>query len=195
MGRKSIDKGRRSDIERTDPWLIELLPLIQDEQLDKLSINRLSELMGKSKSTIYQYFKTKEDIYDRLVDLRIEMIQNSINLNEINADILDTFESFMITVCQGLEGISSHFLNQLQQSYPEIWSKVDFFMKSILSFFENLYTKGMEQKVFKKYPIPLLLSLDQYFMYQFITNLNQSKVNVDHMIRHYMRLRLDGLIM
>ena len=72
MGRKSLQKARKGPNSKTENWAKTLLPLLQTLKLDSLSMNTLSKLMGVSKSTIYEYFSTKEEIMDYVVAHKIE---------------------------------------------------------------------------------------------------------------------------
>ena len=92
MGRKSIDKERIQNTQKTDAWLEGLLPLLQDKDLAKLNMDQIAELMSKSKSTIYQYFRTKDEIFDRLVVLKLNQVQDSISSNHDNSATLALYE-------------------------------------------------------------------------------------------------------
>ncbi len=193
MGRKSLDKQRITNHAKTDQWLRMLLPQLQDQDLSKISMNELSQLIGKSKSTVYQYFRTKEEIMDRLVEIKLSEVQESIAMDASNRHVLDTYEYFVMKVCQGLDGISIQFMNQLKQAFPSIWTKVEAFMNQVLTFFESLYQRGIAEGTFKPMPIPMLIALDEFFMYQFMVDPNRSTEPVETLVRYYMRLRLDGL--
>ena len=192
MGRKPLDKERNKNQSKTDLWLITLLAELQDQDLSKLSLNRLSQLMGRSKSTIYQYFSTKEEIIDRLIEIKLIEVKESIIIDE-RMTVLETYEYFVMKVCQGLDGISIHFMNQLKVAFPIIWLKVEGFMNQVLIFFEGLYQRGMDEGIFMPYPISMLLAIDEFFMYQFMINPRRSIEPVETLVRYYMTLRLEGL--
>jgi len=192
MGRKPLDKERNKNQSKTDLWLITLLAELQDQDLSKLSLNRLSQLMGRSKSTIYQYFSTKEEIIDRLIEIKLIEVKESIIIVE-RMTVLETYEYFVMKVCQGLDGISIHFMNQLKVAFPIIWLKVEGFMNQVLIFFEGLYQRGMDEGIFMPYPISMLLAIDEFFMYQFMINPRRSIEPVETLVRYYMTLRLEGL--
>ncbi len=192
MGRKSLDKERNKNQSKTDLWLIILLAELQDQDLSKLSMNRLSQLMGRSKSTVYQYFSTKEEIIDRLIEIKLIEVKESIVIDE-QMTVLETYEYFVMKVCQGLDGISIHFMNQLKVAFPIIWLKVEGFMNQVLIFFEGLYQRGMDEGIFMPYPIAMLLAIDEFFMYQFMMDPKRSVEPVETLVRFYMTLRLEGL--
>ena len=193
MGRKSIDKERIQNTQKTDAWLEGLLPLLQDKDLAKLNMDQIAELMSKSKSTIYQYFRTKDEIFDRLVVLKLNQVQDSISSNHDNSATLALYEHFVMRICQGLDGITIRFMNQLKEVFPSVWVKVEGFMNDVLAFMESLYRRGIKEGIFKDYPISILIGMDEFFMYQYITQSDRPISDVDTLVRYYMTLRLVGL--
>ena len=193
MGRKSIDKERIQNTQKTDAWLEGLLPLLQDKDLVKLNMDQIAELIGKSKSTIYQYFKTKDEIFARLVDIKLDQVQDSISGNHEDKSTLELYEHFVIRICKGLDGITIHFIDQMKTVFPAAWAKVELFMNQVLAFMETLYLKGMNEGIFKNYPLSILLGMDEFFMYQYITRPDRPISDVDELVKHYMSLRLEGL--
>ena len=193
MGRKSIDKERIQNTQKTDAWLEGLLPLLQDKDLAKLNMDQIAELIGKSKSTIYQYFSTKDEIFDRLVVIKLNKVQGSISSNHDNSTTLALYEHFVMRICQGLDGVTIRFMNQLKELFPSVWVKVEGFMNEVLAFMESLYRRGINEGIFKAYPLSILLDMDEFFMYQYITRPDRPISDVDELVRHYMSLRLDGL--
>lgn len=193
MGRKSLDKQRIANDAKTDLWLENLLPLLQDRNLAKLNMDQIAKLIGKSKSTIYQYFKTKDEIFARLVDIKLDQVQDSISGNHEDKSTLELYEHFVIRICKGLDGITIHFIDQMKTVFPAVWVKIERFMNQVLAFLKTLYLKGMNEGIFKNYPLSLLLGMDEFFMYQYITRPDRPISDVDELVRHYMALRLEGL--
>lgn len=193
MGRKSLAKSRKNNDGYTDEWVHDLLPKLQNEDLKKLSINDLAQLMGKSKSTLYEYYSSKEDIYKHVVTERLTLVQDSVDMNLDTDDIVLTFESFMIQICRGLEGITARFLGELKMHYPDIWELIESFLQLIISFFTSLYKAGIQTGVFVNYPISLMIALDKTFMQELVTDESIHQGNIDQLVKQYMGLRLDGL--
>jgi len=188
-----LDKQRIENDAKTDLWLENLLPLLQDRNLAKLNMDQIAKLIGKSKSTIYQYFSTKDEIFDRLVDIKLQQMQDTISGNHDNKSILELYEHFVISICKGLDGITIQFIDQMKTVFPAVWVKVEDFMSQVLSFLETLYLKGMKEGIFKNYPLSILLGMDEFFMYQYITRPDRPISDVDELVKHYMALRLEGL--
>ncbi|MEL6253373.1 MAG: TetR family transcriptional regulator, partial [Bacteroidota bacterium] len=69
MGRKSTDKKRKKLSPKMLIWLKELLPLVQEMNLKEMSMDELAKVGKKSKSTLYEYFVSKEEIIAAAVRL------------------------------------------------------------------------------------------------------------------------------
>ena len=62
MGRKSIDRSRKNITNKVNKWLEILLLNLQNKDIEKLTIDDFAILSKKSKSTIYSYFQSKEEV-------------------------------------------------------------------------------------------------------------------------------------
>ncbi len=198
MGRKSIEKNRKEIDKKVDDWLRNLLPLLQNEPLQKLSINKLAKLMGKSKSTVYEYFTSKEEILLKTARLLIDDLKQLIFdpiIKQETKSVTESYTNFMSALCNTLSGISLSFLNDLKNHYPTVWAEVDLFIEDLLFHISEIYKKGIKQKEFRKYSVDLMLMMDRFFVSQVVTNAStlDNKLTVDVLIKEYLELRLNGL--
>ena len=110
MGRRSTDKKRKALTERSKVWLRDLLSKLQDKDLSKLTLDEHAAMIGKSKSTIYSYFSTKEEIYISLVHLVLDDIASLGSVEVEEEDMEAALKMVMIRISKGIEGISIDFL-------------------------------------------------------------------------------------
>ncbi len=197
MGRKSIERARKPLNDKARSWVRQLVPLLQDQKLDKLTLDELAVLMGKSKSTIYSYFSTKEEIYQTTVQLVLNDLAESISEEEIKEqNMAVVLRSMLLTIAKGIEGISINFLEQLQKHFPEIWATIEDFTDNLLATFESIYEKGMEEGSFRSFNLPLLLALDRHFVMSIMTdskNFSDQGMGLDDLVVEYLELRLNAL--
>ena len=197
MGRRAMDRARKPLTEKAKTWVKDVVPLLQDKELDKLTLDGLAELMGKSKSTIYSYFSTKEEIYLTavqlvLTDLDIVKISKAVE----GDDMEKALRSMLMQISQGIEGISISFLEQLKLQFPQVWAMIEEFTSMVLTSLEFIYTKGMEQGTFKIFNVSLLTALDRHFVMSIMTNAStfaSQGMSLNDLVKEYLELRLAAL--
>lgn len=198
MGRKSLVKDRKNKDKKVEQWTLAILPKLKHEDLGDLTMDDLAVLMNKSKSTIYQYFTTKEEIFEYITQVRIDYLYAY--KDEITGEIsqLDYhYETLARILTEGAKDISSFYLKQLQEHYPTAWKIIEDFLFGLLEDLKQFYIYGIEHKLLKPVSIELLTKLDQYFIMQLITDdkfFNQTKETLESIIKDYMFLKFEGLM-
>ncbi|MEO1053399.1 MAG: TetR/AcrR family transcriptional regulator [Bacteroidota bacterium] len=197
MGRKSIDKERKPITDKAKSWIRELLPLLQGQSLDKLTLNELCTLMGKSKSTIYTYFETKEEIYQTAVRLILEGLEPILSSKVEEGDNMEqVYRSMLLQISEGIEGLSINFLEQIQINFPDIWLIIESFTTDLLGKFERVYEIGMCSGEFKRFNISLLMAMDNHFVMSIMTNSTQFSdqgLSLNDLVSEYLELRIRAL--
>ncbi|PKV51804.1 TetR family transcriptional regulator [Aquimarina sp. MAR_2010_214] len=197
MGRKSILKNRKEKNIKVEQWTLAILPKLKTTDLGELTMDDLALLMKKSKSTIYQYFTTKEEIFEYITQVRIDYLYTY--KNQITEEILKLdykCETLGRILLEGTKDVSSFFLRQLQQHYPTAWKIIEEFLSSFLEDLKQFYILGIKNNIFKPVSSELLVKLDEYFIRQLITDdnfFNQTKETLESIIRDYMYLKFEGL--
>lgn len=197
MGRKSIDRQRKPLTDKAKRWVRELTLLLQDKDLNKLTLDQLADLIGKSKSTIYSYFSTKEEIYFKVTELVLEDLSfvSSPKILE-GKDMAQALKDILFTISIGIEGISIRYLEQLQKHYPEIWEVIEQFTQKVLFNLAMIYEKGMQDGSFKRFNISLLTALDSHFVMNIMTDASsfgEQGLSLKDLVKEYLELRLSAL--
>ncbi len=197
MGRKSIERVRKELTPKAKTWVRDLVPLLQDKALDKLTLDELAELMGKSKSTIYSYFSTKEEIYQTAVQLILDDMIFVISSKATDGDDMEAvLRTMLMKIGEGIEGISISFLEQIQSHFPEVWSIIQHFTDKLLDNFEVIYKVGMQEGTFRRFNLELLLALDQHFIMSIMTDAQKFKghgMSLNDLVTEYLELRFSAL--
>ncbi|MGB0524802.1 MAG: TetR/AcrR family transcriptional regulator [Flammeovirgaceae bacterium] len=197
MGRKAIERKRKPLTEKVKAWVRELVLMIQDKPIHALTLDELAELIGKSKSTIYTYFSTKEEIYQTGVQLILESIKEVISPKAIEGDDMElVLRAMLFKISEGIAGISIRFLEQLKIHFPRIWQVIEMFTDKLLANLERIYQKGMQTGVFKPFNISLLTALDRHFVMSIMTNATQFShqgMSFNDLVTEYLELRLSAL--
>ena len=197
MGRKAIVRERKPLNDKARSWVRDVVPLLQDQALDKLTLDQLAELMGKSKSTIYSYFSTKEEIYQTAVQLVLDSLVDTISPEAIEGENMEVvLEQMLMTISKGIEGISIHFLEQIQKHFPDVWLIIEGFTDLLIANFKEIYSRGMRAGTFRPYNLELLLALDKHFVMSIMTDASKFEeqgLTLNQLVKDYIELRLFAL--
>ncbi|WP_299610380.1 TetR/AcrR family transcriptional regulator [uncultured Aquimarina sp.] len=198
MGRKSIHRERKDKSKKVEQWTQALLPKLRNTELGELTMDDLAKLMNKSKSTIYQYFVTKEEIFEYVTQVRVDQLKAY--KNEISIEIMGLgyqYEALAKILAEGVKDISPFYLKQLQMHYPSAWDIVEHFLQGLLKDLKEFYIFGIENKIFKTVSPELLIKLDEYFIMQLITDhtfFNDNQKTLESAIKEYMFVKFEGLV-
>lgn len=198
MGRKSIDKERKPLSKKATLWVEELFFILQDKKLNQLTLDEIAASINKSKSTIYTYFKTKEEIYETVILMVLSNLEDAIyeELPE-NVDIVDLYEELFFKICKGIDGMSIGFLNQIKRFYPNVWAKVYEFTNNVLNTLNLIYVEGMKLGRFNQFNTKLLIAMDEAFIMSIMTDVSRFKednLSLENIVNQYFKLRMKALI-
>lgn len=198
MGRKSSGRKRKAITPKMLIWLKDLLPLIQAVNLKDMSMDELAELGGKSKSTLYEYFESKEEILAIAIKgLLVNLANYEITRSEEADLIVEDYQKMIEWIATNVQDISFGFLTQMKRDFPAIWHHVDQFLQVVLSDIRGLYERGIEAKVFSQVSVDLLIGLDEFFVMEWITQQEkkgEDSERLDQLIRDYVDIRMKGIL-
>ena len=198
MGRKPESKERKKISAKVNKWLMQLLIDLQYENLEQLTTDDIARIAGKSKSTIYQYFKSKEEVLTAACQTRITVLMNAlVQLNEQNLSGVERYTQLIEIFAEGTTGISIQFLQSIKQGYPSTWKVIDTFTNQYVALLEQHYEQGIKEGIYNPVSVELLSNLDKLFVIQVVTNptiFTDDKYTVSNLIRDYLSLRLTGLL-
>ena len=197
MGRKALERKRKPLTKKAEQWLSHLIPLVGAADLEKMTLDELAEILGKSKSTLYTYFSTKEEIFESAVQLVLRDLNYVISPEARAGDDMEAaLRLVLIRLSEGLEGIPIRFLQQMKMHFPTVWSSIEAFVSQVLLSIEQIYTKGMENGSFKNYNLALLRAMDQHFVLSIMPNAEMFKdqgLTLEGLVKEYLELRLGAL--
>jgi AcrR family transcriptional regulator len=196
MGRKPTDKVRKQDDAVLFSWAEILFPYLQKYGLRGLTMDRAASILKKSKSTIYEYLKSKEDIAAVIVDYKIEKISGFSDFLE--DDTLDYSERIKRSVeyfSKNIVGVTNLFLKDLYTEFPDQYKKIEEFRKTSVQTLHKFYETGMKKGYFKNYNPSVIAMLDDFF-FTVLTDpdfLEEKGLSFDEAIMNYLNLKLYGL--
>ncbi len=195
MGRKALEKDRKPLSPKAQIWVRELFPKLQNRSLEKLTLDDIASLINKSKSTIYTYFTTKEEIFDTTVIMILNDLEGAV-LKEVpeNRRVKDLYAEVLIQISTGISGMSIQFVEEIKLYYPTVWQTIRSFIDRLIGSFRKLYERGMENGEFKSYNIDLLMAMDYHFVLSIMTDSQQFKdLSLNDLVTQYLDLRIRAL--
>lgn len=197
MGRKALERKRKPITKKTEKWLRELLLKLQYEELGELTMDDLARIAGKSKSTLYEYFESKEDIIEAVCKTRISVLFASLEGLGEGADTVQLYTRLMEVFAEGTTGISVSFVQGVKKYYPKAWLVIEGFTDRFVELLQEHYRAGIAEGVYNSVSVELLGHLDKLFIIQVVTNsaiFSDDKYTVSNLVRDYLNLRLRGLL-
>jgi len=128
--------------------------LMQQYGLRKTTMEDIAKVAGKSKSTLYYYFKDKEEIFDRVINLEIdEFFQTVKTAVNKQADAISMLKTYIVTKVKTLRdktnlyrfAIENDLQGQINKEFTNLRNRYDNEEKKLISF---ILTKGVERKLF-----------------------------------------------
>ena len=198
MGRRALSKNRKPLTKKVKAWLADLLLKLQSEDLEQLTMDDIAFLAKKSKSTIYVYFDSKEEILLAASKTRLEGSTKTIaHVLTEDLDTLQLYRSLVHIFIEATVGISISYLQSIKKNYPVIWQVIEETTDYFLHLLSKQYKKGMEEGIFNEVSVELASHLDKIFVMQVVTNpdfFNDDSYTTSDLIKDYLNLRLTGLL-
>ena len=198
MGRKPIDKYRYKDPEIRKKHTIRFMVYFQNNGIENFSMSKMASDLKMSKTTIYNHFKTKEEIIEAAVDYKLDIIKEyQMVLENITLPYVERYRKSILFFCVQTFDVSGKLLLQIQDNYPEIFKKVEKFQRKVFLNLKSYYEVGIDIEVFKKDLNPLLLALDDQQFFATLSNdklLKENNIEILDAFSHHFRMKFTGLI-
>jgi len=197
-------KRRENEKEKMRKLILNAsVKIILEDGYDKLSMRKIADKIEYSATTIYLYYKDKNEIvedisigiYEKIVKNIKNVLENNKNLS-IEKQIELSFKEFIYSITDNPEmgravirsGTSAMLGPRNEREDQEITG---------IDMLGNLLVKGQEEKVFSKIeefmPLMIISSLIGFSM-NAIENRLYEDDNWDNLVDKYSRLLLDGLL-
>lgn len=128
--------------------------LMQQYGLKKTTMEDIAQTAGKSKSTLYYYFKDKEEIFDKVINLEIDeffqTVKTSVNKQ---ADAVSMLKAYIVTKVKILRdktnlysiAIKNDLQGRVNKGFTSLRNRYDSEEKLLIS---SILTEGVQSKLF-----------------------------------------------
>ena len=198
MGRKPVVKARIDNPLQKEEWARVLLPIYIKNGLKKLSMDDVAKHLSISKATLYKHFSSREEIIETALIVKLNDIGSfKEKLFDESQPYIDRYFNSIHLFFAEISGISTEFLLDLKNLYPDIWKRVAFFREYAATMLKAFYQKGIEGGVFNDID-PAILVLNDKMFFDAISDpefLIQNGLSLQKAFRDYFTLRTQGLFM
>ena len=197
MGRKAIDRERKKNHHKTEKWIEQLFPYFQDNGLKNITMDLVAQKLNKSKTTIYEYFQSKEELLELIVNYKINQIRGfEAIINNQETSFKNRCYELLKFQAEYISDISNLFLSDLKELFPELWKKIEDFLDEVAQKIEYFYQEGIHHQEFN--PIhTAIVALNDRLFFRAITNpdfLSRHGLNLKEAFDNYAKLKFFGLI-
>ncbi len=198
MGRKTTDKKRYSDKEIREKYIVKLMVYFQNHGIKDFSMSKLAKELNISKTTLYNHFKSKDEMIEEAIKYKLSIIgEYQSVLENITLPYTERYRKAILFFCVQTFDISSLILGQLEEEYPRIWRRVQVFVRNVMLDLISYYEIGIDIGIFNKNANPVLLSLDDQKFFDLLANddtLKQKNIEVLEAFNHHYNIKFNGLI-
>lgn len=198
MGRKSTDKNRKQNDEKKQQWALQAFPLFQMGNLHGLTIDDIAKWLGKSKSTLYEYFESKDEII--LLGL-LERFRQLMGYKEILLDDkrahTQRYSDFLAFMLPQIKDISAQFLVELKRDFPAMWTIAQAFLGELLGLLGDYHLSGIQAKAFKPLSAELMVKMDSLFISEVLMQpdfLLQHGLSLSQLVEQYLVMKFEGIV-
>ncbi len=196
MGRKPVEKKRINDPQVRKAWIKQLMPIYMKNGLKKFTMDDISLKLGVSKATIYKHFSSRLEILEAVVGLKVQEIAayEEFTRNE-EVPYVTRYQNAIKSASLRLAGISTQFLLDLRELYPELWERI-----MSLQFFaaeraKNFYQEGVDKGILNDFDPAWLAITDKIFLIglshpQFLI---ENNMTLQEALDNYFRLKSQGI--
>ncbi|MBX2932035.1 MAG: TetR/AcrR family transcriptional regulator [Chitinophagaceae bacterium] len=141
--------------------------LMQQYGLKKTTMEDIAKAAGKSKSTLYYYFKDKEEIFDRVINLEIDEFFQTVKITvNKQADAISMLKAYIVTKVKTLRdktnlysfAIENDLQGRINKEFTNLRNRYDNEERKLIS---SILTKGVESKLFTNEITPEIDTLSE----------------------------------
>ncbi|MCX7650703.1 MAG: TetR/AcrR family transcriptional regulator [Flavobacteriales bacterium] len=152
--------------------LARIRPILFQEGFSHLSMDDLARQMGMSKSTLYMYFRTREDIWEEILRGLLAHLRDEFEiLNDEALPYLERLNRVLAGVGEMLDRVSDRFWADLSYSAPDHQYLIHETQNILLDHIKIFYKEGLETGVLKEgLDLDILVTTDLLFCQALLQN-------------------------
>lgn len=157
---------------------------LMNEKGVSFTIADLAKQLAVSKRSIYNYFDSKVDLIEAVLneilsDLQ-DQIQEIVHSQQLNT--IDKLSALLTASPKALGPLSSRVIVDIKRQLPDQWDKFEYFFDERWQEIEKIIEQGVQQGQFRSFDIRIVQqiyrgSINELYEFQFLTQSNQTFQN------------------
>lgn len=197
MGRIPVDKPRVQNTAKQKEIANSLFQLFMKEGFQTQSTEKMCEVVGKSKATLYKYFESKKEIVQFIIQDKLKDISRfSEFINDQKIDHKTRYLNAVSLTVNAIDGISPIFLKDVSIAYPDIFKMILDLKEFSLTLLKEFYADGIEKNVFVDLSAELLVMNDDLFFTAILESdyMDSKETNLKTLFEGYFKIRFNGIL-
>lgn len=197
MGRKAVTKTRIHNYKKVEK-LIELLTIaFKKHGTRKYTMETIAAELNISKSTLYQYFSSKDEMVSKVLFNFLQGVSEfENNLNNTMLPFEDRYFKNLALFSKSFSGMSNIFIADIKIDYPLIWNNIEKFNEYVSTVVKKFYEDGINAGVFSNFDSAIMAETDKLF-FNMISNiefLEKNNLTVNDVFENFFKMRLHGIL-
>ena len=117
-----------------------------------VTMDDISKHLGISKKTIYQYFKDKKELVNKVTQQHMKEEEERF-LGAVKESNDSVHELILVSHClrEAMKDMKMNLLNELQKYYPEAWKNYEYFKEEVMKkSITKTIIRGQQEGYFRK---------------------------------------------
>lgn len=197
MGRKSIKKERNLNPKKRAAIIEKAIPIFSKNGIKGITMDDLAILLSISKTTLYNYFSTREEIVSgglKYILARINSYQSA--LHDESKPYLDRYVGAVRILSENVSDISNLLLSDIKTEYPHLWKLVDTYKENATLVLGKFYEDGQKAGVFNKFETNMPVLTDRLFIDALSDPqlLEANNLTIEVALREYFMMKCFGIL-
>ncbi len=121
--------------------------LVEKYGFRKFTMDEIAQNIRISKRTIYQHFKTKNELVSSIIDSIIEDDREELK-NHVNQESDYVEKLRAVFYLYHIKMLKKEYLNELRKYSPDDWNKFKEFSERRRTYVKQIYNEGVEKGIF-----------------------------------------------
>ncbi len=165
----------------------------------KVTMDELSQNLGISKKTMYQYFESKDELLNAVMELQMREVGGRVNsILSSSEDFISKLVNLWTTIGRMVCRISKQFQDDMRRYRPDLWKRVDTMRREIFQkHFGKMIDDGIRHGLVRNDVNKDVIVLMYISSLQGVVNptvVSENSFSTEEAFKTIMRVYLDGIL-